>query len=319
MIFAEIVNRLLLALADAAPLALVTFAIVLIFRTSFTTNFAQGMIATTGAYIVTILYNGILITKFPDSNPFFLTIIAFLSGIIVGFLFGVFIDTILIRKSKFSTPLTKQMITMGIVLVVMGVLPTIFFKYEQNMPSIPRFFTEVLTIQTGFGNILIQYNHVFSIVVAILIIGTIFILLKKTKWGLGVRSTAANEKVASMLGVNTKFITAMSWGIAGGMGTVGAILYASYNQTINVALMTEMQINGFLAAILGGFSTFFGPVIGAVIIPVLSQLSYYTMNKLEFGGQSFGVYYKVVVYIIILIIILIKPIGLFGKKIAKKV
>lgn len=319
MILADIINRLLLALADAAPLALVTLAIVLIFRTSFTTNFAQGMIATTGAYVVTIFYSGFLIVKYPNANPILLTIIAFLSGIIIGFLIGVFIDTVLIRRSKFSTPLTKQMITMGLVLFIMGLLPTLFYKYDQNMPSIPRFFTEVKVLETGFGNIIIRYNHMYSILVATLIIVTVFVLLKKTKWGLGVRSTAANEKVAGMLGVNTKMITALSWGIAGAMGTVGAILYASYDQTISVAMMTNMQVNGFLAAILGGFSTFFGPVIGAIIIPIFLQISYYVMNLLQIGSQNLGVYYKVLVYTIILIIILIKPIGLFGKKIAKKV
>jgi branched-chain amino acid transport system permease protein len=315
----DIINRLILALADAAPLALVTLAIVLIFRTSFTTNFAQGMIATTGAYIVTILYNRYLLVNFPEGNVFILTIFAFLSGIIVAFLFGVFIDVILIRRSKFSNALTKQMITMGIVLFVMGLLPTLFYKAELNMPTIPYFFTKTSVIQTAMGNIVVQHNHIYSIVVAAVVISIVFVMLKFTKWGLGVRSTAANEKVAGMMGVNTKFITAMSWGIAGGLGTLGAILYASYNQTIGVPLMIEMQVNGFLAAILGGFSTFFGPIIGAIIIPVLNQISFFIMPNFQIGGQNLGVYYKVIVYLIILIIILIKPIGLFGKKIAKKV
>lgn len=316
----DIINRLILALADAAPLALVTLAIVLIFRTSFTTNFAQGVIATTGAYIVTIFYNRYLLLKFPTSNPFLLTLVAFLSGIIIGFLLGVFIDVILIRKSKFSNALTKQMITMGIVLFIMGLLPTLFFKAELNMPTIPYFFSGTFVFETSSGqNIIIQKNHIYAVALATTVITLVFLMLKYTKWGLGVRSTAANERVAGMMGVNTKFITAMSWGIAGALGTLGAIIYASYNITINVGFMTEMQVNGFLASILGGFSTFFGPVVGAIIIPILNQLSYYIMPKLQIGGQNLGVYYKVFVYLIILIIILIKPIGLFGKKIAKKV
>ena len=316
----DIINRLILALADAAPLALVTLAIVLIFRTSFTTNFAQGMIAASGAYIVTILYNRYLILKFPEGNVVIFTLIAFLSGIIVAFLFGVFIDVVLIRKSKFSNALTKQMITMGIVLFVMGLLPTLFFKAELNMPTIPFLFDGTLVIETAMGkNIIIQKNYIYAITLTTVVISTVFVMLKYTKWGLGVRSTAANERVAGMMGVNTKFITAMSWGIAGALGSLGAIIYASYNVTINVGFMTEMQVNGFLASILGGFSTFFGPIIGAIIIPILNQISYYIMPQLQIGGQNLGVYYKVVVYIIILIIILIKPIGLFGKKIAKKV
>lgn len=108
-----IINRLILALSDAAPLALVTLAIVLIFRTSFTTNFAQGMIATSAAYIVTVFYNRYLVIQYPDFSPFLLMMVAFISGIIVGFIIGVFIDTILIRKSRYSNILTKQMITMG--------------------------------------------------------------------------------------------------------------------------------------------------------------------------------------------------------------
>ena len=319
MTYVDIINRLILALADAAPLTLVTLAIVLIFRTSFTTNFAQGVIATTGAYIVTIFYNRFLVLQFPNANIILLTIIAFLSGIIVAFFIGVFIDRLLIRKAKFSTALTKQMITMGVVLFLMGLLPTLFFKAELNMPTIPYFFKGVILIKLGTGNIIIQKNYIYSIILAATVISVVFIMLKRTKWGLGVRSTAANEKVADMMGVNTRFITAMSWGIASALGALGAIIYASYGTTISVALMGEMQVNGFLASILGGFSTFYGPVIGAVIIPIINQVAYTIMPRLQIAGHNLGVYYKVAVYMIILIIILIKPIGLFGKKIAKKV
>ncbi|MBN2300608.1 MAG: branched-chain amino acid ABC transporter permease [Acholeplasmataceae bacterium] len=313
-----IINRLILALADAAPLALVTLAIVLIFRTSFTTNFAQGMIATSAAYVVTVLYNRHLIIHYPDFSVFLLMMVAFISGIIVGFLIGVFIDVVLIRKSRYSNILTKQMITMGSVLFLMGLLPTIFFKADLNMPSIPRFFTENIKIPIGDQFIVMQENNLFSILVATVVISIVFIALKYTKWGLGVRSTASNEKVASMMGVNTKMITALSWGIAGALGSLGAILYAT-TQTVSVAMMTEMQVNGFLASILGGFSTFFGPIIGAIIIPILSLISYIVSPLIKIGDSDLGIYYKVFVYLIILIIILIKPIGLFGKKIAKKV
>ena len=317
-ILIDIINRLVPALADAAPLALVTLAIVLIFRTSFTTNFAQGMISTTAAYVTTVFYNRYLIINFPSINGFISMMLSFILGILVGFLLGVFIDTMIIRKSKFSNSLTKQMITMGSVLFIMGMLPTLFFKADLNMPTIPYFFTTRTLIPFRDKFILIQHNHVYMILVATLVISTVFIALKFTKWGLGVRSTAANEKVAGMMGVNTKFITAMSWGIAGGLGSLGAILYAS-TQTISAGLMVEMQVNGFLAGILGGFSTFFGPVVGAIIIPIVSTLSNYITQKIMIGSSSLRVYYKVFVYLVILVIILIKPIGLFGKKIAKKV
>ncbi len=316
--FLDIINRLVPALADAAALSLVTLAIVLIFRTSFTTNFAQGMIATSAAYVTTVFYNRFLFIRFPESNVIILMIISFLSGIIVGFLIGVFIDVILIRKSKFSNALTKQMITMGMVLFLLGLLPTLFYRADLNMPSIPRFFTKTMMIPIGDRFMVIQQNHLYSIAVATLCISAVFIALKYTKWGLGVRSTASNERVAGMMGVNTKLITALSWGIAGALGSIGAMLHAT-SQTVSAGMMVEMQVNGFLASILGGFSTFIGPVVGAIIIPILNTFTSFLSQRITVGGASLSVYYKVFVYIIILIIILIKPIGLFGKKIAKKV
>lgn len=316
MSIVELLNRLIPAFADASSLALVTLAIVLIFRTSFTTNFAQGMISASAAYVTTILYNHVLLSRFPNGNIFLMIIISFITGITIGFLLGVFIDVVIIRKSKYTTVLTKQMITMGVVLFLMGLLPTLFFKAELNMPTIPYFFKQT-NIYMVFGKrLMIQQNHIYSIIVATVVISAVFIALKYTKWGLGVRSTAANETVAQMMGVNTKVITALSWGIAGALGSLGAIMYAT-SQTVSSYMMTEMQVNGFLAAILGGFGTFFGPVIGAIIIPVLSTLSYIYTNKI--GTGSLGVYYKAFVYVIILLIILIKPVGLFGKKHVKKV
>lgn len=312
----DILSNLIPYLAEAASLALVTLAIVLIFRTSFTTNFAQGMISTAGAYAVTLLYNFYLIEHFPGISPWILITVAFVVGLIVGFLLGVFVDVVLIRRSKFSNALTKQMITMGFVIFLIGLISTLFSKYEtqgSGMPTIPYFFSGYYDIHIAERIIRVQFNHVYSILITVLVIGAVFATLKFTKWGLGVRATAANEKVAGMMGINTKLITALSWGIAGSLGSLGAFLFAT-TQTINTGLMVEMQVNGFLAAVLGGFATFYGPIIGAVMIPILMMFSYELTT-----GSDMQIYYKIIVYIIIFIIILIKPIGLFGKKIAKKV
>ena len=137
-----------------------------------------------------------------------------------------------------------------------------------------------------------------------------FIALKYTKWGLGVRATASNEVVASMMGINTKFITAMSWGIAGGLGALAGALYAPTVFSLTPDMMLTLQINGFLAAVLGGFSSFGGPIVAAVIIPFSKILS----NRLISDTWA-----NAIVYMMILIVILIKPVGLFGKRIAKKV
>jgi branched-chain amino acid transport system permease protein len=154
-----------------------------------------------------------------------------------------------------------------------------------------------------------QSNHALVTTgLTIVILGGLFIALKYSKWGLGVRATASNETVAAMMGVNTRVITALSWAIAASLGTFAAILLSA-NLLFDALFMTPIQISAFLAGILGGFSSFVGPLVGAGLITFVGNII----------GFSFSLEREVIVYALILITILIKPYGLFGKKVIKKV
>lgn len=285
-------------------LALATTGIVLIFKTSVTTNFAQGMMATVAAFV-----SGVLAISFTASLglPQALTVlITMIIGALVSFMIGLFIDTMIIRKSKNVTPVGKQMITMGLVLVISGLIPIVF---GTNLIKAPEFSSESIGFNIGKYNLRISVNTIYTMIITVIALGVLFAMLKFTKWGLGVRATASNEVVAGIMGVNTKVITAMSWAIAGALGGIAAVIYAPTYGNLTSALMIPTQVNGFMAAILGGFSSFGGSLIGAFLIPFLGKMfSYYNSS-----------WYDVIVYVFILFIVLIKPLGLLGKKIAKKV
>ncbi|HBT59935.1 MAG TPA: hypothetical protein DEA45_03815 [Acholeplasmataceae bacterium] len=306
---------------QSAPLALATFAIVLIFRTSFTTNFAQGMVGTVAAFVVTyLLMPSPDLTGLLPTPTFFQYLIAILAGVVVSFFISMLIDVLIFRNSKFISPVGKQIVTMGVVLIITGLLPIVFGILDRSLPRIGSnlsregvgaffyFFVDLfakIDIRVGL-------HTMISFFLSASLLTILFVMLRFTKWGLGVRATASNEKVASMMGVNTKFITAMSWAIAGGLGAIAAILISSSKNTfgnVTTYFMISIQVQAFFSAILGGFSTFYGPVIGAVIFAVLNNL--------------FGVYFNpwgtTVLYLTIMAIVLVKPLGLFGKKIAKKV
>lgn len=306
---------------NSAPLALATFAIVLIFRTSFTTNFAQGMVGTVAAFVVTyILMPTPDLTGLLPTPSFYQYLYAILIGVVVSFFISMTIDVLIFRNSKFISPVGKQIVTMGVVLVITGLLPIVFGILDRSLPrlgsnlsneGIGMIFYSLKDLFNQFG-LNVQIHTLISFVLSSVLLIILFTMLRFTKWGLGVRATAANEKVASMMGVNTKFITAMSWAIAGGLGAVAAILISSSKNTfgnVTTYFMISIQVQAFFSAILGGFSTFFGPVIGAVIFSVLNNV--------------FGVYFNpwgtTVLYLTIMAIVLVKPLGLFGKKIAKKV
>jgi branched-chain amino acid transport system permease protein len=307
---AEFITIVFSALTQSAVLALVTLGIVLIFRTSFTTNFAQGLIGTLIAFFVTMFQVFTIQIWFPTMSIWLQLVIAMVVGMVIAFILGVLIDVVLIRLSKFPNPLVKQMITMGIVLVITGLIPTIYRDVIDNPPTPSRLSNESLTLTLSDGLVYLQWHNIYTIIISIVVISVVFIMLKYTKWGLGLRATASNEVMAGVMGVNTKMITAISWGIAAAIGALAASLYAPNVRTLSLGLMTFMQVNAFLAAVLGGFTSFIGPIVGAILIPLMSVLLYWQVTT---------TWNVVIVYFLILLVVLFKPEGLFGKKIAKKV
>ncbi len=277
-------------------LSLSSFCIILIFRTSTTTNFAQGTVSVFGAFVVAYLFT------LRGVNVW----LGLLLGVVVSFFMGLLIDTQIFRRSRRLTPVGKQMITMGLVLFLSGMIPVIF---GTTPLTIPKLVPGNLLFNLFGHEYVINWHALLTTIIAIVILTTGFLALKYTKWGLGVRATASSETVAGMMGVNTRMITAISWSLAGFIGGLAAILYAGTIGDVGQSMMTNVQVNGFLANILGGFGTFYGPVVGAVLTTFTGNL----------GGYNYSVWKDVIVYALILIVLIIRPYGLFGKKVIKKV
>ena len=294
-----IIQTLLSSLMWVSVLSLSTFGIMIIFKTSTTTNFAQGMISSFGAFLAATL-------AVDSGLPL---ILAILLGMIASFLLGIFIDFIIIRNAKRITPVGKQMITMGLALLLIGLLP---MTLQRTQPSLRTIVDGNFSFDLWGSTYSITYHSLITFAIAVTVISGLFIALKYTKWGLAVRATANNEQVASMMGINTKMITAFSWAIAGGLGALAASLYGPNVGMSSVLFMTPIQVQGFMAAILGGFTTFHGPIVGSVILV-------FGGNLLGLGGEQMALYKELLVYVLILVVILIKPLGLFGKKVIKKV
>ena len=282
---------------------LATFAVTLIFKTSYTTNFAQGVISALGAYAA---------VEFALVHGYALWQVAIV-GILVAFLLGVAIDVLIFRNGRYVNALGKQIITMGLISILIGLIPFVFkVAHYESVPALP-----FVHLSKGFqlGEVFVAYNTLIGLGVSVVLLAAVFLMLQKSKWGLSVRATASNEIVAGMMGVNTKVITAISWGIAGAFGAVAAILYIGNVTLSNGYVMTNTQINAFLAGILGGFSTFYGPIWGCVIIYMLNVLVGCACVHLE----KLSNWKEAIVYLLVMLLVLMKPQGLFGKKMVKKV
>lgn len=290
------VSLIIRSLETGSVYALAALGVVLIFRTSKTTNFAQGAIGTLNAFVaatVLVKWGWTIWAVVP---------LAMVTAIITGFI----IDKVFIRPASKVGPIGKQIITLGLIIVIIGIIPMLFGVEPIPMPNfIP--FTDATKFD--FFGASIGYNAIFTIALSVFLMGGAFWFLKFTDWGLAIRVTASNEVASKLMGVPTKKVTMFSWATAAAFGTLAAIIIAPQS-AVDINMMNDVQINAFFACTLGGFQTFYGPVIGAYIISLSKNLTIYYINS---------TWSTVIVYTVIMIFLFFRPVGIIGKKLVKKV
>jgi branched-chain amino acid transport system permease protein len=288
--FLQVIFR---SLETGSIYALASLGIIIVMRTSNITNFSQGAVAMFNTFVVTILF----------ANFGFPLPVAILGGVVSAILTGFFIDFVIIRHTKKVSPVAKQIITLGLVMIVLGLAPLFFGVDPLRLPRL---------IEDGNLGILganISHNGLFNILFGLGVMGILFYILQKTKVGLAVRATASNEFTAKLMGVPTKKVTLGAWAVAGVLGVISGVMVAPMT-SVSLNLMDEIQINALVAVVLGGFQTFYGPVVAAYIIGISRNLLLFYVSSV-WGGQ--------ILYILILAFLVFRPYGLFGKKIVKKV
>jgi branched-chain amino acid transport system permease protein len=213
------------------------------------------------------------------------------------------VDFVIIRRAKKVSPVAKQIITLGLIMVFVGLAPMIF---GVDPLKLPRF------IESGDLDIFgahLTYNGLFNMVLGVALMLILFYVLQKTKMGIAIRTTASNEPVARLMGVPTRNVTLFAWALAACLGCLSGVMIAP-TTSVTPNVMDPVQVNALIACVLGGFQTFYGPVLGAYIIAVgTNLLSFYVDST--WGGQ--------LMYLLVLVFIVFRPQGLVGKKFIKKV
>lgn len=287
------IQVILRSLETGSLYALASLGIIIVFRTSNITNFSQGAVAMFNTFVVTYLFNTLGLNIW----------VALCGGVVSAILIGLLIDFVIIRHTKKVSPVGKQIITLGMVMIVLGIAPLLFGVDPLRLPRL---------IENGNLSLLgadISYNGIFNILFGLVFMSILFYILQKTKVGLAVRATASNEYTAKLMGVPTKTVTMGAWAVAGVLGVLSGVMAAPMT-SVTLNLMDEIQINALIAVVLGGFQTFYGPVLGAYIIGISRNLLLYYVSSV-WGGQ--------ILYILILLFLVFRPYGLIGKKIIKKV
>jgi branched-chain amino acid transport system permease protein len=252
-------------------------------------NLAMGEMTLIGAYVCLSFYNW--------GVPF---ILALLFTLVVGFALGLLTEHLFLRPMVGEPVLSVIMVTVGLSFFFKGVVELIWGT--DTVVFTPQVFSiEPITI----GNIVLGQVYLWAFVASILLLIAFVCFFKYTKWGLSMQATADDEMAALSLGVNAKIVYAIAWGIAFMSAGVGGALLGNINGlNISVGYLGLLVLP---AVVLGGLNSVPGAIVGGLIIGVLQNLADGYLSPFTPGGVK-----DVFPFLVMVIILLFKPYGLWG-------
>jgi branched-chain amino acid transport system permease protein len=284
-------------LASGGIYASLAVALVLIYRATEVVNFSQGAIATFTTYIAWQLMQWGLAYW----GAFFLTLaIAFVGGIVL--------ELIAIRPVERAGTLTVVIVTIGLLILIEGSVGWIWSAEVKFMP--PAFSARAVHV----GGVAFTFQDLGTIGVSIGAVVLLWLFFQFTKLGLGMRAAALRPSAARLAGVRVSWMLSLGWGLAAALGAVsGMMAAASPTVLLQPSMMDTVLIYAFAAAVLGGLESAAGAVIGGLAIGVL-------LNLLgSYVGFVTPQLLLPAAFVLMLIVLLIKPSGLFGRARVRKV
>jgi len=275
--------------------ALLALSMSIIYKASEIPNFSQGEKAMFSTYIMFVLLQSF-------GFPF---LIALIGTLVFAFILGVLLEFVFIRRAKEPNLLGYIIITLGFQMILYG-LAGWKWGSDQRTFSLPFSESEIIVKSSTF--VLTEHN-LASIVIAILVMIGLYVLLNHTKLGLAMKATQQNVKAARFNGIPTNMIMGISFGISSVVGTVAGILVAPIS-TLDPTMMWDPLIKGFAAAVLGSMKSLSGVVFGGFLLGLIENLFGFYIS-LEFKS--------IVAFAIIMLVLFVKPEGLFGKHYIRKV
>lgn len=273
-------------LTVGAVYALVGLGFTLIFNVSGIINFAQGEFVMLGG----------MITVFAAAAGVPLPIAA-LIAIVATTLVGVALHRLAIEPARGSSPVVLIMITIGASIFLQGLAQQAFDKRFHSLP--PLVSGEPLRI----GGATILPQSVLVLVCAGAIVVGLWLFIDRTMLGKAVIATAANRLAARLIGIDTRKLIDFSFGVSAAIGAISGILITPIALTSYDA-GTVLALKGFAAAMLGGMGSAVGAVAGGLVLGMLESLS---------AGYISSSYKDAVAFLIILIVLVFMPQGLFGR------
>ncbi len=290
----QVLQLTLSGIALGCVYGLIALGFVLIYKATETVNFAQGEIMMVGSFFG--LTAGVTL-----GLPYWAVIIF---AIVVTAVCGMLIELAILRPILGQPAFTVVMVTIGLGFIARGVVT-----------MVPAWGTETHTLKTPFtgqvirvGELVLAGEQVAIIAMTALLCGVLWVFFKRTKMGVAMQATSQNQLAAYYMGIPVRRINTLIWGIAAGVAAFAGILLAPI--TFVHSNMGFIGLKAFPAAVVGGFGSVPGAIVGGLVIGLVESFAgFYAPEGIK----------DIAAYIVVLIVLWVRPNGLFGEKLRKKV
>jgi branched-chain amino acid transport system permease protein len=282
-----------------AVYALVALGFTVVYRASRVINFAQGGLLALGAFFTSwlVLTAGL---------PFWA---AFLIGAVTTSFVGWAFQTFVLRWALGRPEFTIVMLTLGLFTILNSVIPTVFGNYPRSNGD--TWGSRAL----HSGGVAFFWVQIWTIVAAVAVLLAYGAFTRFTRYGLAMRSAASDPEAALAVGIPLRRVYATAWLLAGLVACVGGVFVGGYPSSVSPAI-SDAALLAFPAIILGGLDSPTGAIVGGFLIGIVQELTQgYQPQHVSFLGNNF---YIIAPYVVMILVLLVRPYGLFGSRPAER-
>ena len=289
------IQQVVSGLATGGIYASLALALVMIYQATDVVNFAQGEMAMFSTYLCWSLLQAGL--------PYWA---AFFATLVIAFVGGVLIERIVIRPVENAPILTIVIVCIGLLVILNSVAGWIYSYIQKPFPS--PFPSKPIQL----GNIVFGTHDLGEIGITLVVLLLLFLFFRYTTLGLAMRAAAQNPMSSRLVGIRVGWMLALGWGLAAAFGGVAGMMIAPI-VFLDPNMMGGIQIYAFAAATVGGFTSPLGAVVGGFLVGVTENL---VGTYVSFIGTELKL---TVALAMIIIVLLVRPSGLFGRSFVRRV
>jgi branched-chain amino acid transport system permease protein len=302
----QIINGLVLG----SMYALVALGYTMVYGVLNLINFAHGDVLMIGAMVGLTILN-LLNVYVPDLPGYAMLLIAILGAIPVCMLVNVIIERVAYRKLRNAPRLAPLITAIGVSYLLQTLAMVVWGRSPLPFPQL------LSTDPVAVGGAVISQTQILLLVLATLAMLGLVWLVEKTKMGRAMRAVAENPRVAGLMGIDANKVIIATFAIGAALAAVAGVMWGANYSSVQFAMGFLPGLKAFSAAVLGGIGNIYGAMIGGIVLGLIEALGAGYIGDLT-GGFLGSHYQDIFAFVVLIIVLTIRPSGIMGERVADR-